>query len=168
MPGAELQSHIADVSNRDLSAQHVYTQLANPSFEPLGGPLPGWRLISDPTKTVASLDATVKQDGKSSLYLRSDGPLAAVESDSLPVPATGQLMMTVFARAKNCGPITDLKLIIEADQEGQPYRQTAQVAAAGLERADQTWGRPIAILVSDLPLDSQVKMRSRLRSHWSR
>jgi hypothetical protein len=68
-------------------------------------------------------------------------------------------MMAVFARAKNCGPNTELRLIVDAEHDGHSYRKTAQVAAAGLQRTDQLWGRPIAILVPELPLDSNAKMR---------
>jgi hypothetical protein len=157
---AELQWHIADLSNRDLSAPRTYTQLVNPSFEPLGVGIAGWRLTSDPAKTVVSLDATVKQDGKASLYLRSDGAVAVVKSDPFPVPATGQLMMTVYTRAK-FGADTTLTLYVETEGDGTNHEIKRTANAALLKPpANEEW-RQVAFDVPELPLQSQSKMRIR-------
>jgi hypothetical protein len=154
---AELKAHLAELSNRDLSAQQEYRALANPSFEPLSGPLLGWRSAS-PAATV-QLDATAPQDGKTCLYLSSVGPPVVVQSDEFATPATGQLAMTVFARGKNIGPGVDLRLIFESERDGQFYRRAASVQGAQMVRPNQQWGRPLAILVDDLPCDSHGKMR---------
>ncbi len=157
----ELTRRLGDLASRDLSAPRVYRALANPSFEPLGGatPLPGWHLAGDNTNASAVLDATSPQEGKTSLYFRNDGQLAAVESDAFPIPPTGQLAMTVFARGQNMGPGTELRLVFESESDGQPYRRAARVRGAETQRNNQQWGRPFAILVNDLPLDAHGQMR---------
>ena len=122
---AELKAHLAELSNRDLSAQQEYRALANPSFEPLGGALLGWR-SANPAATV-QLDATAPQDGKTCLYMSSAGPRVVVQSDEFPTPATGQLAMTVFARGQNIGPGVDLRLIFQSERDGKIYPRAASV-----------------------------------------
>ncbi len=156
---AELKAQLAELANRDLSAPHTCTALSNPSFEPLGGPLPSWRLVNNVPGVTAMLDATAPQDGKTSLYLSSNGLSAAIESDAFPIPSTGQLAMTVFARGKNMGTGTEVRLVFESEG-GQPvYRRAASVRGAETERENQLWGRPFAILVNDLPCNLQRNMR---------
>jgi hypothetical protein len=67
--------------------------------------------------------------------------------------------MTVFARGQNMGPNTELRLVFESESGGQSYRRFASVQGAGIQRANQQWGRPFAILVNDLPLDAHGQMR---------
>ena len=158
---AELAAKLADLTNRDLTAPHVYQALANPSFEPLGGAgrVPGWHLAGNNVTAVAELDATNPQDGKTCLYLRSDRQSAVIESDAFAAPPTGQLAMTVYARGQNLGPTTELRLFFEADREGQVYRCAARVTAAEMQHPNGQWGRSVAILVNDLPLESRGQMR---------
>ncbi len=120
----------------------------------------------------ADLDTTKPQDGATSLHFRRDAsPLSVlgtadgkregqppiVKSDAFPVPPTGQLAMTVFARGQNLSPTTELRLIFESDRDGQIYRRAAPVSATKLQLADGQWGF-FAIYVNDLPLDSHGKM----------
>lgn len=159
---AEIKNQLDDLVSRDLSAPHPYRALSNPSFEPAGGntPIAGWHLVGNAKTAAIALDATNPQDGKTCLYLRNAGPSAAVESDPLPIPATGQLSMTVFARGQNIGPATELRLIFEAESSGQLFPPfAARVAGAQTQRPNQQWGRPFAIMVNDLPLDSRGRMR---------
>ena len=102
----ELKRRLDDLAGRDLSAPHLYRGLANPSFEPVGGPgaVPGWHLVGGQANVAAGLDAQLPQDGRTSLHVRARNQLAAIESEPFPIPATGQLAMTVFARSKNTGP----------------------------------------------------------------
>ena len=119
---AELTAAISDLNNRDLTAQRTYDVLANSSFEPqAGGSVTGWHLIGADAKSVAALDTTNPQDGKSCLYLRSAGQPIVVESDPFPVPPTGQLAMTIYAHGQKLDPNAELQLILEAD--GQTYRR---------------------------------------------
>jgi hypothetical protein len=153
---AELAAKLADLTTRDLTAESTYQALANPSFEPLGGPapVPGWHLSSDNAKTTAQLDATHPQDGKTSLYLRSEGRSAVIESDSFLLPPTGQLAMSVFARGPN---VAQLRLIIEAECNGQIYHRATRINAA-VQHPNGQWDRP-AIIVNDLPLQSRGQVR---------
>ncbi len=158
---AELAAKLADLANRDLTAPSDYRVLPNPSFEPIGGAgrVPGWHLSGNSGKAVAELDATKPQDGKTSLYFRCDGQSAVIESDPFPAPPTGQLAMTVYARGQNLSPQTELRLVLEADQEGNAYRPAARVTAADLQHPNGEWGGSVAILVPDLPLRSHNQMR---------
>jgi hypothetical protein len=157
----ELKRHLDDLAGRDLSAPHAYHGLANPGFEPAGGAgaVPGWHVVGSQTNVAAGLDALLPQDGRTSLHVRSTVQLAAIESDPFPIPATGQLAMTVFARSQNTGPGAELRLVFECESEGRPYRHAASVKASDTQHDNQQWGRPLAILDPDLPLDSHGQMR---------
>jgi hypothetical protein len=151
----ELAAKLADLNNRDLTAPSNYQGLSNPSFEPSasGNRLVGWHLSANSGKATVELDAKNPQDGKSCLYFRSEGVWATVESDPFPATPTGQLAMTAYARGQNLEPGTELRLVVEVDCDGQPYRRGARVPA------DAEWGKPFAISVPDLPLESRGQMR---------
>ncbi len=155
---SELKHRLDNLANRNLSAPHAYRALANPNFEPVGGAgaVPGWHLVGNPSTATAVLDAISPQDGKTCLYLRSNGQLAALESDPFPIPATGQLSMTVFARSQSTAPGTELRLVFEGESEGQAFRRATE--GVDPKHENQQWS-PYAILVSDLPLDSRGEMR---------
>ncbi len=159
----ELKRGLEDLASRDLSAVHVYRGLSNPSFEPAGGggTVPGWHLVRNSVTASVSLDPLSPQDGRTSLHIRSTGQIVAVESDPFPIPATGQLAMTVFARSVGAAPEAKIRLLFEAESKGLIWQQTASVNASEAERDKQQWGPPLAILDSNLPLDSQGKMRIR-------
>lgn len=158
----ELQAHLADFMNRDVSASRQYQLLANPGFEPLsGGEVPGWTLAEATTgNATIRLDQTAPQQGTTSLYIRNNGNTATVQSDPFSLPATGQLGMMVFARCNAANPATELRLVCEWENRGQRDRREAKVKCAQLVRPNQEWDpRPLAIPYSDLPLDSQGTMR---------
>jgi hypothetical protein len=140
----------------------VYHGLSNPSFEPGngGGAVPGWHLAENSATASVSLDPLSPQDGRTSLHIRSNGQRVAVESDPFPIPATGQLAMTVFARSGGAAPGAEIRLMFEATSEGQPYRSVAKVKAADAEREKQLW-RSFAIIDPNLPLDSHGQIRVR-------
>jgi hypothetical protein len=156
---SELARGISELSNRDTDPR-VSPSLSNPSFEPLeGGPLPGWQLTGKVGAATAELDATAPHDGSTCLYFRSAGHVAVLESNSFPTPATGQLAATVFVRAQNVAPQTELRMVLEAD--GLNYGSRS-VAIGGPDPhayplTDQ-W-RAYPILVNDLPLKSDGQMR---------
>jgi hypothetical protein len=159
---AELASKLADLNNRDLTAKRDYPVLSNPSFEPLAGAgrVAGWHLSPSSGQATIQLDATNPQDGRSCLYVRSGGELATVESDAFPVPPTGQLAMTVYARWQNLAPNTELRLVVESDFDGKlAYRRAAYVPTNQMQRADGQWGEALAIFASDLPIQMRGQMR---------
>lgn len=151
----ELAAKLADLNNRDLTAPSNYQGLSNPSFEPLasGNRLVGWHLSASSGKATVELDAKNPQDGKSCLHFRCDGTWATVESDTFPATPTGQLAMTAYARGQNLESGTELRLVVDVDRDGQPYRRAARVPADG------EWGKPFAISVPDMPLQSRGQMR---------
>ncbi len=162
---AELQAQLADLTGRNLTAPSKYEKLANPGFEPAGGggPLPGWRLVGNVSGATAELDASQPASGKSCLALHSIGPAVAIESNTFATPPTGQLLMAVRVRGENLAPGSELRIIFEADRAGQPYRT---FWAVGGQRPNSqplasAWGRPFAVGVNDLPLDSKGRMRVR-------
>jgi hypothetical protein len=156
---AELSAALNDLNNRDLTAQRTYEALVNSSFEPAasGGRVTGWHLVGSDANSTAALDATNPQDGKSCLYLRTAGPPIIVESDPFPMPQTGQLAMTIYARGQNFDPNAELQLILEVD--GQAYRPFARVHANEMSRPNGQWGQGFVIMVNDLPLESRGQMR---------
>lgn len=158
---AELTARLADLANRDLSAERAYRGPANPSFESIGGagPIAGWHISSNAGNPTMQLDATSPQDEKTSLYFRSGGQAATVDSDPFPTPTTGQLAMTVFARGQNIAPNTELRLVFKSERGGQVYLRAASVRGTETQRENQQWGRPFAILVNDLPLESHGQMQ---------
>jgi hypothetical protein len=133
--------------------------LANPSFEPGGGAVPGWHIAGGQPNVAAGLDSLRPQEGKSSLHVRSTATSAAIESDAFPIPATGQLAMTVYARSQNTSPDAEIHLVFEYESEGHSYRLAASVKASDTQHDVQQWGHPWAILDPDLPLDSHGQMR---------
>lgn len=153
--GDELAQVLSALSNRDLTAPSDYEKLLNPNFEPLaaGGRLLGWHITGNNVKATAELDATAPQDGKTCLYFRCDGQTAQLESDPFPIPPTGQLAMTIYARAQNLGPNTKLQIAFETEHGGQPYFQFARV------RPNTDWGAPFVVLLDNLPFESRGQMR---------
>ena len=120
--------------------------------------MPGWRVVGGQTNVAAGLDAQLPQDGKTSLHVRNANQVATIESDPFPIPATGQLAMTVFARSQNTPSDAELRLIFEYESEGRPYRLAANVKTNDPDHNSQQW-RPFAIFDADLPLDSRAEMR---------
>lgn len=163
---AELQQSLEELANRDLASPHPYNPLTNPGFEAIGNaPLVGWHVVKTANAASANLDPNLPQEGNTSLYLRSDGPFAAVESEDIPIPAAGQLAVSIFARGQNLAPDADLRLVVESEQDGQLYRRSAPIQGSLLIREGEPWGRPLATWLADLPLDSNRKMRIRFELH---
>jgi hypothetical protein len=156
----ELAERIAELTERDHGPR-LYPSLINPSCEALAGNvLSGWTLVANAQTATAELDATGPHDGTTSIYFESRGQQAALESNSFPVPATGQFAMTAFLRGSAAPANAQLRIIIEADQPGRPYRRAVMVGGkqpAPYDLSDQ-W-RPYPLLVNDLPLGSQGQMR---------
>ena len=157
----ELAERIAELTERDHGPR-LYPSLVNPSCEPLGGGnvLSGWTLAANPGTATAELDATAPRDGTTSIYFESRGQQATLESNSFPVPATGQFAMTVFMRSSAAAPKAELRMVIEADQPGRPYRRAVVIGGrqpAPYDLSEQ-W-RPYPLLVNDLPLESRGQMR---------
>ncbi|MGD9637240.1 MAG: hypothetical protein AB7U97_28445, partial [Pirellulales bacterium] len=71
----ELAAKVNELKERDLTATPNYLALKNPGFEPSGvGPQPtGWQFVGNSATAKSQLDAAVKQEGKTSLYLQNRG-----------------------------------------------------------------------------------------------
>jgi hypothetical protein len=153
---AELGQVFSILSNRDLTAPSEYQKLANSNFEPLAanGRLAGWHLSGNIAKATAELDATAPQDGKTCLYFRCDGQEAVLESDPFPIPPTGQMAISVYARNQNFAPGTELRIVFESEHNGQLDRQIARV-----QNINNQWGAPFVVFLDKLPLDSRGQMR---------
>jgi hypothetical protein len=158
---AELSHRIAELSERD-KGPHPYPSLVNPSFESLGGGelLPGWLLEASAGTATADLDATAPQDGKTSVYVENRGPYAVLESNGFPIPATGQFALTVYLRGTDAASKTEMRIVVEADQPGRPYRRAVAIGPTQPVpyRLSNEW-KPFPLLVNDLPLDPRGEMR---------
>lgn len=160
----ELAARVNELKERDLTATPSYTTLKNPGFEPTGGGSQpaGWQFVGNAATAKYQLDAAVKQQGQTSLYLQNSGAgVASIVSDEFPVPPTGQLGMLVFVCGQNVGPATTVRLVFEI--EGQPTRYR-QYSVLGGERPGAVpitadWGTGFAFGQDDLPLDSRARMR---------
>jgi hypothetical protein len=93
--------------------------------------------------------------------------MAIVESDPFPAPPTGQLAMTVYARGQNLAlptklePGSELRLVVKGERDGTPYRQPANVDVAEMQRPNNDWGKPFAMYVPSLPLQSRGQLQIR-------
>jgi hypothetical protein len=156
----ELAAALTDLANRDLTAPRSYEGLANPGFEPLSGTeaVPGWAVTDG---GIAVLDAIAPHHGKSSLYLEAARGMVAIESNSFPVPATGQLAMTLYARGQHLDPRTELRVVVEAESAGSVFRRSFVVGGAAAGQVLKSEWQSYAVAVNDLPLDASGKMRLR-------
>ncbi|HEX2475592.1 MAG TPA: hypothetical protein VHK01_12645 [Lacipirellulaceae bacterium] len=160
----ELANRIAELKERDTGLR-LYPSAVNPGFEPMSGreALPGWTLLANPGTATAELDATAPRAGKTAVYFESRGQYAALESNRFPIPATGQFAMTVFLRRQAASAQAAVRMVIEADQPGRPYRRAVLVGGSQAPPYDlsEQW-RNYPLLVNDLPLDSGGQMRIKL------
>jgi hypothetical protein len=124
--------------------------------------LPGWRLLAEQGTATAELDATNPRDGKTCLYVQNNGQRAVIESNPFPTPHTGQFAMTVFIRCRNLAPDAQLSMVVETGRSGFGNRWPQKVwgADAATKPADEQW-YPYAILVDELPLESNGHLRVR-------
>jgi hypothetical protein len=157
----ELAARLADLANRDLTAPRHYQALSNPSFEPRGAANPpsGWRLVGN--AATVELDAHKPKHGTTSIYIRNDGNSAVLESETFAMPETGQLAMTVHVREQKMTSGAELRMVFEAIHSGQVYRRSAIVAASTPDPLAAGEWQYKAILVNDLPLESNGQMRVR-------
>jgi hypothetical protein len=163
----ELANRIAELNERDTTPR-LYPSLANPGFEPMSGreALPGWTLVGNAGTATAELDATEPRGGKTAVYFESRGGAptkwvgAALESNSFPIPATGQFAMTVFLRRAATSATAAVRMVIEVDRPGRPYRRAVVIGGNQAPPYDlsEQW-RAYPLLVNDLPLDSSGQMR---------
>ncbi len=157
----ELANRIAELSERDTGPR-LYPSLANPGFEPMSGreALPGWTLVGNAGTATAELDATGPRGGQTAVYFESRGQHAALESNSFPIPATGQFAMTVFVRRQATSAKATVRMVIEADHPGRPYRCAVLMGGDQAPPYDlsEQWCA-YSLLVNDLPLASNGQMR---------
>jgi hypothetical protein len=160
---AELAARLAELNNRDTQP-HLYEALVNPSFEPIGGQpvLPGWRLLASPGVATVELDGTLPQEGTTCLHVRTTGTLAVIESDPFLTPPTGQLAFTASLRAKNLAPNSEVHMVLQFDGDSPRYHRFRRAGGrhADAFRLEERWCA-YPLLVNDLPLQSQQKLRMR-------
>lgn len=159
---SELAARVNELNNRVLTTPSTYHVLTNPGFEATegGGPMPGWLVSSGGDAASIYLDTSNQHGGSSSLYFQNRGSGAVVESNVFTTPPTGQLEMAVYVRGKNFAPTTELRIVLEAESNGQTYRRAAVVSPSrtGAQRLDEQW-KYKAFPLNDVPLDSQGRMR---------
>lgn len=160
---AELESRVKELDGRDLTAASLYPVLTNPGFETAseGAKIVGWELVGSSDQATIELDLNEPRAGRGSLHWHSRGGSSVVQSNEFTMPPTGQLFLSAFIRGKNLGPATELRMVLEGEQDGRPYRQFALIGgkAAGSQPFMKDWGRPYGFGVNNIPLDSSGKMR---------
>ena len=123
----ELNSRLADLRDRDLTAPHSYTALGNSGFEPIagGGPTPSWQLVGNAGQSAIELDATRPKDGKTCLYIqnRAENGVTVVQSAPFTTPPTGQLGITVWLRGDNLAANSEFRIAFESERGGTVYRR---------------------------------------------
>jgi hypothetical protein len=69
--------------------------------------------------------------------------------------------MIVFARGENFAQGTDFRLAFETERDGKVDRRFAKapIRIAAAPGAGAAWGKPVAIMVNDLPLQSAGQMK---------
>ncbi|MGL4511627.1 MAG: hypothetical protein ACRCT8_00940 [Lacipirellulaceae bacterium] len=156
--GAELGARIDDVKSRDRTRRRPYDAAPNPSFESidaLAGPV-GWR-VDGSTEPPLTGDKAAKE-GTRTLVVPSTSS-AGIACEPFPLPATGQLAATFWARGRDLSPDAELQLSIE--QDGGPYRVETRVPAAQIGAGSGDAWQPVLFAVGDLPLDAAGKIRLR-------
>ncbi|WP_406698796.1 hypothetical protein V5E97_07905 [Singulisphaera sp. Ch08] len=136
---------------------------ANPGFEPgttpvvqLAGvhePTPpgGWRLLDNETGA-AEIDSEQPHTGRGSLRLDADSPPAAILSDGF--PAKGYAALTVQAWFRSDHADAKVRLWIEGEGGGQPYRRWSELTV------QPDWVAH-AVRGSELPADGLAAARIR-------
>lgn len=161
---AELERRIDQIESRtnNLKIQRAYTELKNPGFESIADPLrqnpspTGWNFRVGQVGS-AKLDTSQAHSGKNSLRLEgAEGVGVAVESELLPVPETGQLLVQAFVRCENISPDAQLYVTLESEDQGRTYRRFTRLGADQLTTGKWSW---YEFPVNDLPLGAENQVR---------
>jgi hypothetical protein len=156
----ELRARVRDLVDRDLTEPSFYKALTNPGFEPipLAPGVGGWELLGSPNPSAASIDTSRPLAGKGCLQIKE----VTVQSPPFKTPPTGQLGLSLNVRAEGTTGQTQLRIIFEANADGEQYRRHTILGGNGADAQPLTerWGY-YAFGVEDLPLDSQGLMRVR-------
>ncbi|MBN1394363.1 MAG: hypothetical protein JW959_05025 [Pirellulales bacterium] len=140
--------------------------VVNPDFEKPAAdddPVPDWAATSRVGVEI-KLDQTRRHDGRQSVKLRSDGPVACLASRPFVAPKTGRLTVSVWLRTEGARQ-PPLRLALEGKLLGGDYYRYAPVGAPpGPEQHAEPilteWGRYV-FQVDDLPLEGLASMRVR-------
>ena len=140
--------------------------LANPSFEAAPDEaasirLPGWVSAQGGGISV-ELDSQEHIDGKQSLKISSQGPVAWVRSDPFEPPKTGRI--AVIVRLKTTDPNNQPPLQLSIDgllRNGATYYKPFSVGrGVKVQPLAGDWGtKPFAMVISDLPIQELVNLR---------
>ncbi len=135
--------------------------LANPSFEGAADRLPGWIHFQGGGTTIEP-DASTFFEGKQSLKMVSNGPVAWVRSDPFDPPDTGRIAVVVRLRTDTPDEQPLLRLAIDGKYlDGKPYYAPFNVGRnANVAPISNDWGaKPYVLLISDLPVDQLANIR---------
>jgi hypothetical protein len=133
--------------------------LENPGFESQASTpseIPGWAATRDRAGVEIRLDTTRSHDGKNSVRIKSQGPIAVLASNPFVVPATGRLTVAAWLRVPDAQKQPPLRLALEGDFGRASYR-FASVGAPPVEGQPGVpigtqWGQYV-FQVTDLPLE---------------
>ena len=156
----DLEQRIEEIESRagNLNIERAFPQLQNPGFELKDGGqgIPGWQSRQGEVGTIG-LDSMAPHSGTIALRLQSDDAIGvAVQSHSFPVPATGQLMVSLFLRVERLEENAQLQIAIQDQDQGRRYHQFAVLGKAQLSNKEWT---SYEFELSDVPFGQDEKLR---------
>ena len=160
---AQLRQQVDALDDRITMLERPETidVLDNPGFEAAPDRLPGW--INGQGNGISILpDASEHFEGKQSLKMTSQGPVAWIRSDPFDPPKTGRI--AVIVRLKTDDPDKQPPLCLAIDGKflnGTSYYQPYNVGkGAKVEPLSPDWGaKPFVMLISDLPVNELANIR---------
>lgn len=149
--------------NSPLIFWNLQDEIPNAGFESTGDPpnqMPGWVSNHHPEIEVR-VGENRPHTGRKVCVLKSQRPVATLASQTFPAPKTGVLLMAVWLRVENPQQQPELRLAVEAIQEGRPYYRYATLGAGpGSPHLGSRWHRYL-FRVHDLPISGLSEMRIR-------
>lgn len=141
--------------------------VGNPGFESSAtrdGAIPNWTVVGQ-GKISVRLDSTEKHDGRQSVKITSQGPVARLVSQPLAVPATGRLTVSVWLRVADANRQPPLCLAVEGKLGGRDYYRYGPVGlpadgGSPVNAIGTEWGQYV-FQVDDLPLEGLTLLRAR-------
>jgi hypothetical protein len=141
--------------------------LGNPGFESPGSakaPIPQWIVVGE-SKTGVQLDNSEAHEGRQSVKMSGNGPVACLVSQPLAVPATGRLTVSVWLRVADAARQPPLRLAIEGKLHGRDYYRFGPVGlppngSQPIDPIRAEWGQYV-FQVDDLPLEGLTSLRAR-------
>ncbi|QDU95350.1 alpha-amylase family protein [Lignipirellula cremea] len=159
---AELMRQVDGLKSRisGLANSEPMKNLVNPGFEdaPVDEAPPGWVFPTTPGVTFQT-DSQEHHQGKHSLRISSNGPVAWMRSSPLPAPTTGRLSAWVWLRISDPNVQPPLRLAIEGRLNGKVYYRFASVGAGERSPALSNDWQPYVFHIDDLPSENLSDLR---------